>query len=241
MTLIIKSMLMLTLVGVPTIAAVSYDHSWPNALGVLGHAATAGKNVSVQPKDAARLAPFADDNDDNDNQAILLIKLAQASRQPDLAPPAIRTAQAFLPPPAFGEPPVPHGAFGPFSPLAGMGPPPRPLTRSVCEDRINSEAAIVGYLKSKLRLQPNQREAWQTLENAAQAAIEKLHAACESLPIEASAPAPLPDMMEMVEAEMSARVELLRATREPLRALFATLTPEQRRALQPPVPPPPRP
>ena len=121
-----------------------------------------------------------------------------------------------------------------------MAPPPRLLTRSVCEDRINSEAAIVGYLKSKLRLRPNQREAWQNLENAAQAAIEKLHAACESLPIEASAPASLPDMMEMVGAEMSARVELLRATREPLRTLFATLTPEQRRALQPPVPPPPR-
>lgn len=236
MTLMIKSMLLLTLVGVPAIAAVSYDHAWPDALGLLGQ--TAGENVSVQPKkDAARLTPFADDNDD---QAILLIKLAQASRQPDLAPPAIRTAQAFIPPPAFGDPPMPHGAFGPFSPPAVMGPPPRPLTRSVCEDRINSEAAMVGYLKSKLRLQPNQREAWQKLENAAQAAIEKLHAACESLPIEASAPAPLPDMMEMVEAEMSARVELLRATREPLRALFATLTPEQRRALQPPVPPPPR-
>ena len=100
---------------------------------------------------------------------------------------------------------------------------------------------MVGYLKSKLRLQPNQREAWQKLENAAQAAIEKLHAACESLPVEASAPAPLPDMMEMVEAEMSARLELLRATREPLRALFATLTPEQRWALQPPLPPAHRP
>ena len=239
MTLMIKSMLFLTLVGVPAIAAVSYDHSWPDALGFLGQ--TAGENVSVQPKDAARLAPFADDNDDNDDQAILLIKLAQASQQPDLAPPAIRTAQAFLPPPAFGEPPVPHGAFGPFFPPAVMGPRPRPLTRSVCEDRINSEAAMVGYLKSKLRLQPNQREAWQTLENAAQAAIEKLHATCSSLPIEASAPAPLPDMMEMVEAEMSARVELLRATRESLRALFATLTPEQRWALQPPVPSPPHP
>jgi hypothetical protein len=234
---VIKSMLLLTLVGVPAIAAVSYDHAWPDAFGLLGQTATAAEKVSVQPKDAARLAPFADDNDD---QAILLIKLAQASRQPDLAPAAIRTAQAFLPPPAFGDPPVPHGAFGPFSPPAVMGPPLRPLTRSVCEDRINSEAAMVGYLKSKLRLQPNQREAWQKLENAAQAAIEKLHAACESLPIEASAPAPLPDMMEIVEAEMSARLELLRATREPLLALFATLTPEQRRTLQPPVPLPPR-
>lgn len=232
---LIKFVLLLTLVAVPAIAAVSHDYSWANALGLLGR--TAGENTSVQPKDAARLVPFADNNHD---QASLLIKLAQASRQPNLAPPAIRTAQAFIPPPAFGGPPVPHGAFGPFSPPAVMAPPPRPLTRSVCEDRINSEAAIAGYLKSKLRLRPNQREAWQNLENAAQAAIEKLHAACESLPIEASAPASLPDMMEMVEAEMSARLELLRATREPLLALFATLTPEQRRTLQPPVPLPPR-
>lgn len=232
MTLMIKSMLLLTLVGVPAIGAVSYDHPWPDALGLLDR--TARDNTSVQPKDTARLATFAHDNDD---QAILLIELAQASRQPDLAPPAIRTAQAFMPPPAFGYSPGPHGAFGPFFPPAVMGPPPRPLTRSVCEDRINSEAAMVGYLKSKLRLQPNQREAWQTLENAAQPAVEKLHAACESLPIEASAPAPLPDMIAMVEVDMSARVELLRATREPLRALFATLTPEQRMAAQP-FPPP---
>ena len=100
---------------------------------------------------------------------------------------------------------------------------------------------MAGYLKSKLRLQPNQREAWQKLENAAQAAIEKLHATCESLPTEASSPLSLPDMMDMMEAQLSVRVELLRATREPLRAIFATLTPEQRQALQPPAPPPPRP
>jgi hypothetical protein len=231
---LIKFVLLLILVGVPAIAAFSYDHAWPYALGRFGQ--TASESVSFQPKDVARLAPFADDNDD---QAILLIKLAQASGQPDLALQAIQTAQAFIPSPAFGEPPVPHGAFGPFSPPAVMAPPPRPLTRSVCEDRINSEAAMVGYLVSKLRLLANQRDAWQKLENAAQAAIEKLHVACESLPIEASAPAPLPDMMDIVEAEMSARVELLRAIREPLRALFATLTPEQRRTLQPPVPPPP--
>lgn len=239
MTLIIKSMLFLTLVGVPAIAAVSYDHSWPEALGLLDR--TAGKNVSVQPKNAARLAQFAD----NDDHASLLLKLAQASRQPDLAHQAIRTAQAFIPPPTFGEPPVPHGAFGPFFPPAAMAPPPRPLTRSGCENRINSEAAseaaMAGYLKSKLRLQPNQREAWQKLENAAQAAIEKLHATCESLPTEASSPLSLPDMMDMMEAQLSVRVELLRATREPLRAIFATLTPEQRQALQPPVTPPPGP
>ena len=232
MKLVTKSLLLLVLIGIPAVAAMQ-NYAWPNAFGLLGR--TVGGNASVQPKDAARLTPFTDDNDD---QAILLRQLAQASRQPDLALQAIQTAQAFIPSPAFGEPPAPHGTFGPFSPHAVM-PPPRPLTRSVCEDRINSEAAMVGYLVSKLRLQPNQRDAWQKLENAAQAAIEKLHVACESLPIEASAPAPLPDMMDIVEAEMSARVELLRATREPLRALFATLTPEQRRTLQPPIPPPP--
>lgn len=100
---------------------------------------------------------------------------------------------------------------------------------------------MAGYLKGKLRLQPNQREAWQKLENAAQAAIEKLHTTCESLPTEASSPLSLPDMMDMMEAQLSVRVELLRATREPLRALFDTLTPEQRRAMQPPASPPPGP
>ena len=94
------------------------------------------------------------------------------------------------------------------------------------------------YVKAKLRLQPSQRDIWQKLETAAQGPLEKIRAACAGLPADANAPVSLPEILEAVEANLSARVELLRATREPLRALFASLAPEQRIALQPPVPPP---
>jgi len=230
MKLIVKSMLLLSLIGVPAVAAVAYDNAWPDGL----RWQSPDQNASLRPKDEARMTS-------GDDNAGLLIELAQASRQPASLPDPAQIAQGFPPPPPFSHPPEPHRGMEPFAPFAGMAPPPMPPapSRSTCEDRINRQVGMAGYLMSKLRLQPSQREAWQKLETAAQPAIDKLHAACANLPAEASAPPSIPDMLDMIEAEMSARLELLRATREPLRTLFASLTPEQRAALQPPLLPPP--
>lgn len=230
MNLMIKSALLLIAIG-PGIAAVSQGETWPQALTFLSGAAPT--NASFLPKDESRIVPSVDDD-----YASLLIELVQAARQPAQTPPDIRTAQAFGLSPAFGESAVAHGAFAPFDlPPGRMLPMPVPMTRSSCEGRINAEAGMAGYLKSKLRLQPNQREAWQKLESVAEPAIEKLHTACEALPIEAGAPPSLPDLMDVMEAQLAARLEFIRVTREPLRALLATLSPEQRMALQPPLPP----
>jgi hypothetical protein len=43
----------------------------------------------------------------------------------------------------------------------------------------------------------------------------------------------LPDAVDLAERHLTSRLELLRAIREPLRALYNTLTPEQRMALEP--------
>ena len=113
-----------------------------------------------------------------------------------------------------------------------------PMTRSVCEDGINREAAGVAFIKSKLRLQSNQREAWRKMEDAVQPAVDRLHAACDRLPADGSARPSPPDIVDAMEDQLSARAEFLKAVREPLRALFETLSPEQRMALEPPFPPP---
>ncbi len=230
MNLMIKSVVLMSVISIPAIAAISHDSAWSEAVGLV-HELTAS-NTSTRAKDETRPAPFAGDDDLAD-----FTRPAPTSDEPTRA--GVRLAQAFGPPFASGGPPAPHGAFAPMGPHMGMEPPPpRPSMRARCEDRVDSELAMAAYVKAKLRLQPAQREAWQKLETASQSAIDKVRAACAGFPTDASIPPSLPEMLDAVEAELSARVELLRATREPLRALYASLTPEQRGAVHPFLPPP---
>ena len=219
MNLMTKSMFLLAAIGIPALGAVSYDGAWSEAVELV-HQATAS-STSVRAKDKTRLAPVTRDSDFAD----LIASSAHAAD-------AGRIAQAFEPSPEFSDQPTPRGAMAPFGPHIGMGPTP---TQVACEDRIDFEIVMATYFKAKLRLQPSQREIWQKLETAGQGAIDKMHAACAGLPADANIPLSLPEILDAVEADMTARAELLRATREPLRALFASLTPEQRIAAQPPV------
>jgi hypothetical protein len=224
-------MLLLSVISVPAIAAVSYHGARPEDID-LAHQVTAN-STSLRAKDETRIVPVTR----NDDLADLLSGSMPRSHEPARAAAGMRVAQAFAPPPAFGGLPVLHGAFAPMPPPMGMGRPPVP-TRASCDDRVDVEMAMAAYVKAKLRLRPSQREAWQKLETAAQWAIDKVRAACAGFPADASVPASPPEMLDAVEAELSARVEFLRATREPVRALFASLTPEQRAAAQLLLPPP---
>jgi hypothetical protein len=110
---------------------------------------------------------------------------------------------------------------------------------------------LAGYLKSKMRLQNDQKVAWQKVEDAAAPDVEKIRNLCARLPSE---PAPQPSLLEHIdfaEMQMAARLELLRAVHEPLQALYETLLSEQRALLavvgprlfrpMPPLPPEARP
>ena len=109
--------------------------------------------------------------------------------------------------------------------------------RRACQDNIDRYAAMAGYLKSKLRLVGSQKEAWQKIEEAADPGIESMRQVCEQLPDSATAPPPMPDALTLADRELSARVAVLRAVQEPVRVLYGLLTPEQRAALQWPLPP----
>lgn len=135
-----------------------------------------------------------------------------------------------------GSPPFPpmDGPPGPFPAPAEMGPPPP--DRRACEEGINLHAAVAGYIKSKLRLQGAQKDAWLKIEQAADPAVEKMHEACALLPIEAGGPLPLPVMIDLAEKQASARAQFLQAIRGPVQALYDTLSADQRTALNPPPP-----
>lgn len=238
MNLVTKVALSVAIVGISATAAIVHSNDGVDRQDGSDPFASVAA-VSVRPKDGSRLITAVAAEEDKGN---LLIKLAQASRAP--GPQNIQASQASSPPPPpppppFGPPHLPHEVVAwRDSPIAmGPLPPPGPMTRAACEDRINREAAHAAFIKSKLRLQPKQREAWQKTEDAVQPAIDKMHALCDRLPAEAGAQASLPDAIDTMQEQLSARVEFLKAVREPIRALFETLSPEQRMALKPPAPP----
>jgi hypothetical protein len=168
------------------------------------------------------------------------IELTQAMGRP-WGPPVGAPGGA---PVQFGPPPLPRpGHFG-FAPPDG--PPPSP--RVACEEEVDRLMGMAGYLKSRMRLRDDQKAAWQKVEQIAAPGTEKIRTLCERLP---SQPMPQTNLLEHIniaETQMAARLELLRAVREPLQALYETLSPDQRalltagpRPFHPLPPPPPEP
>jgi hypothetical protein len=213
--------------GLIGLAALS---SVPAAAGMLGSEQAvvlepthlAGKRTcSIHDENQDRLAPHATAFD------------AAAKGQP-----LIHLAQAGLnacsmpPPMPDGPPPL---AMPPFH-MPPEGPLPQ-TGRAACEERAHFNSALVGYYKSKLRLDGAQREAWAKLEQAADAGIEKLRAACDALPLDTDTSHNVLETLDTIVRQNTADLEFLASLREPLRALYEVLTPKQQRLLLPPPPP----
>lgn len=181
----------------------------------------------VHWKDQSRLAQGTSDSDEAD----LLTQLAQASRP----------AGGPLEPPQRVPPLPPHSLDGP-GPFDLPPEPPffgarRPMSRIACETRLDLQAGMIAFLTSKLRLTDDQRQAWRKVEDAAQPAIAKLHAACDQLARGPGEAPDLPDAFDIMETQAAAKLDLLRATRGPVLALYQMLTSQQRDELRPHMPP----
>ena len=160
--------------------------------------------------------------------------------------PPVPRPDARIPAPP-GAPPIPQPPGARFR--IGLGPPPPapPSTRSGCEEEIDRLTGLAGYLKSKIRLQGAQKEAWQKLELAATAPAEKLRELCSALPAQPEPPTRLLERIDFAEKQTAIRLELFRAIHDPLHALYESLSADQRALLaMPPRPflpifPPPHP
>jgi hypothetical protein len=141
-------------------------------------------------------------------------------------------------PDAFGRMPHPPGGIDSMG-APGLAPPrPEPSPRQACEEDIAGRAVLAGYLGAKMRLQGAQKEAWQNVINAAAPAVEALYGLCAELPERIAAQPSVPDAILYAQKRLSAAAEFLRVIREPFRALYETLSADQRAALVPPPPPP---
>lgn len=202
------------------------------ALSLPSHAPTAAKtalvNISLHGKTQARLIQAADREGENATATAIIMQLAQAMGPFWDGPDPVFGGGV----PPFGPPPHGPGIMGPFGPVQ----PPSP--RADCQEHIDRLAGLVGYLKSKERLQDAQRAAWQKVEAAAEPFLARIRALCEELPTQPAQPPGLPARVDFAIKRMTAQSELLRAIREPLQALYDTLSPDQRTLLD--MPPPPR-
>ena len=132
------------------------------------------------------------------------------------------------PPAAPAQPPA---AGGPER--ARERPPFSP--QKMCVEHLARRIGNRAYLKARLDLKPEQMNAWNAFEKAADAASAKEKAYCASLPAEVKPPINFADRFSLQEGRMKARAETLEAVKPSLLALYTALTPEQKELLDRPM------
>ncbi|WIM12735.1 Spy/CpxP family protein refolding chaperone [Enhydrobacter sp.] len=140
-------------------------------------------------------------------------------RAPQIAqatPPA-----APAPPPAAGGPEhmkhmMQHQAFSP---------------QKTCLEEVARRIGNRAYLKARLDLKPEQTEAWNAFEKAADAASAKEKTRCAGLPATLDKRPDFAQRLEMRESYMKARLDTIEAVKPSLLTLYGALTPEQKEIL----------
>lgn len=192
-------------------------------------------------KDQSRV-PASHKTNVSDDYASQLIQLTQAAgSHEDRYPPIPQMLQdeRMMPTQQASGPPWPVPSFGPL--LAGQPPhfaggPPgaRIADKHECKEQIGRHAAHAAYLKSEIRLQGQQNDAWHKIEQAAEPLIEKMYQLCDSLP---AGPPNFLTMSEVADKRARLVAELIHAVTPPAQILYNTLSPEQRAVLDnPPMP-----
>jgi hypothetical protein len=105
----------------------------------------------------------------------------------------------------------------------------------MCVEHLARRIGNRAYLKARLDLKPEQMNAWNAFEKAADAASAKEKVYCASLPTEIKPPLNFADRFSLQEGRMKARAETLEAVKPSLLALYAALTPEQKELLDRPM------
>ena len=138
-----------------------------------------------------------------------------------------QVAQANRP----AAPAQPPAAGGPEK--ARERPPLSP--QKMCVEHLARRIGNRAYLKARLDLKPEQMNAWNAFEKAADEASVKEKAYCASLPVEIKPPSNFADRFSLQADRMKARAATLEAVKPSLLALYAALTPEQKELLDRPM------
>jgi hypothetical protein len=154
-----------------------------------------------------------------------------------LRPVGPEPAQFDFGPSGPGEHGMPHGRLsGPPSGLFAMSGPAgmRASPKAFCEGRIHVEAGIRAHLRSRLKLDPGQREAWVRMEALVEPIDLRARELCATLPAEVAGPPAAPEKLAFAEKQIGLRLEMVKALQTPFREFYQTLTAEQRAVLDRP-------
>lgn len=148
---------------------------------------------------------------------------------------------------------MPHLGMPPGPAQDVMGPPPFPVPgpgypdgmppkfppRKICLEDISRHLATYAYIKSQLQLTDNQKAAAKAIDDAMESSAGKLRTLCQTLPTEVAGPPGIMETADLMEKQLAARLDLLRALKGPMQDLFGQLSPDQRAVLDssPPLPP----
>jgi hypothetical protein len=199
----------------------------PTAATILGSTVSSSSptlkasQISLSVRDGRTLAATMGDHADTP------IEFAEAAGWP-WEPPVPRP-DTRMPLPS-GALPIPQPFGARFRGGFAAGSPLPPSTRSGCEEEIDRLTGLAGYLRSKMRLQGGQKDAWQKVELAAALPTEKLRELCSTLPSQPE-PTNLVERIEFTEKQAAIRVDLFRAIHDPLHALYDSLSADQRALL----------
>ena len=103
-----------------------------------------------------------------------------------------------------------------------------------CKERYAREAGFLAYLGAELDLTPQQRPLWDTYQRAMMDAAGKQRQACVENSIAPGSDLTALQRRDRIQKLLQTRLDGLQSTRQPLEALYQSLTPEQRRTVDKP-------
>ena len=104
----------------------------------------------------------------------------------------------------------------------------------MCKERFAREAGFLAYLGAKLELAGQQQPLWDTYQKAMTDSAAKQRQTCLDNVVSPHENLTALERRDRAEKLLTARLDGLRATRQPLEALYQSLSPEQRELLDRP-------
>lgn len=108
--------------------------------------------------------------------------------------------------------------------------------KAFCLDQVARRAGNRAYIRLRLDLKADQMTAWNAFAKASDDADVKDVARCNALPTEMKERPNYVERLTMEETVMKARIERIDAVKPSLKALYDTLSPEQKAVLDSPRP-----
>jgi hypothetical protein len=153
--------------------------------------------------------------------------LGQGTAPP--GPPAEPSANASEP----GPPGWPHHAMGEDRPRF-MRQFERMTPEQICRERFARLSGYLGYLGAELDLNAQQQPLWDAYQRAMLDAAGKGRQVCLQNMMTPDSNLTALERRDRFQRMLQARLDFLQATRQPLEALYQSLSPEQRRLVDRP-------